>query len=79
MTDKEIQKLRRSELLEILYSLRKEVDSLQAENEALKKKLEEQNSVFGEILSIVKETNTIIKGEETEKVCCAEETENTND
>ena len=40
MTDKELRKLKRSELMEILYYLQKEVDTLQKENESLKQQLE---------------------------------------
>lgn len=64
MTDKEISKLRRSELLEILYSLRKEIDLLEEENKSLKMELEEikyKDSIFNEILEVAKETNTIVK------------------
>lgn len=40
MTDKELRKLKRPELLEILYYLQKEAEDLRAENESLKEKLE---------------------------------------
>ncbi len=40
MTDKELRKLKRPELLEIMYYLQKEVEELRAENESLKNKLE---------------------------------------
>lgn len=40
MTDKEIAKLRRKDLLEILYFMRKEIDALKDENDLLKSKLE---------------------------------------
>ncbi len=39
MTDKELRKLKRSELMEILYYLQKEVETLQKENESLKQQL----------------------------------------
>lgn len=40
MTEKELRKLKRSELLEIMYYLQKELETVQAENESLKQKLE---------------------------------------
>ncbi len=40
MTDKELRKLKRPELLEIMYYLQKEVEELREENESLKNKLE---------------------------------------
>ncbi|MDE6833704.1 MAG: hypothetical protein K2J39_05595 [Ruminococcus sp.] len=49
MTDKELHKLKRSELLDLLYYIRKELDKLQEENESLKKQLE-NNSHNRELL-----------------------------
>lgn len=40
MTDKELRKLKRAQLLEILFYLQKELDSLKQENEELKQRLE---------------------------------------
>lgn len=40
MTDKELHKLKRSELLDLLLYMRRELDELQAENESLKKQVE---------------------------------------
>lgn len=40
MTDKELHKLKRSELLDLLLYMRKELNELQAENESLKKQVE---------------------------------------
>lgn len=40
MTDKELHKLKRTELLEVLLDMRMEFDKITAENEDLKKKLE---------------------------------------
>lgn len=40
MTDKELQKLRRSELIEILFYMRKEIDELKAENERLVQRID---------------------------------------
>ena len=44
MTDKELHKLKRSELLDLLFYMRKELDGLQEENDNLKKQLEESKS-----------------------------------
>ena len=49
MTDKELHKLKRPELLNLLFYMRKELDELQAENESLKKQLE-NNSHNRELL-----------------------------
>ena len=40
MTDKQVKKLKRSELLELLYYARKEIDRLQQENDQLKERLD---------------------------------------
>lgn len=40
MTDKELRKLKRAELLEILYYLQKEIDRLKQENAELKEHIE---------------------------------------
>lgn len=40
MTDKELHKLKKSELLELLLTMRKEIDVLQTENNDLKQKLD---------------------------------------
>ena len=42
MTDKELSKLRRVELLEILYELRKQLDAAKKENEDLRAELEKE-------------------------------------
>lgn len=44
MTDKELKKLSRTELLELMLYLKKELDSVKAENEELKGKLEKKNA-----------------------------------
>ncbi|MDO4945173.1 MAG: hypothetical protein Q4E74_08265 [Ruminococcus sp.] len=44
MTDKELKRLSRSELLELMLYLKKELDSEKSENEELRKKLEEKNT-----------------------------------
>ncbi len=40
MTDKQLHRLKRPELIEILYYLRKELDDVKNENERLKKRLD---------------------------------------
>lgn len=40
MTDKEVKKLKRAELLELLFGMRKEIDRLLSENESLKQRTE---------------------------------------
>ncbi len=41
MTEKELRKLKRAELIEILYYMRTEIDELKAENEQLKSRLDQ--------------------------------------
>ncbi len=48
MTDKEIRKLKRADLLEILYYLQKEIEELTKENESLKAQLENSKVSFSE-------------------------------
>lgn len=40
MTDKQLRKLKRPDLIEILYQLRTELDQVRSENEKLRKKLD---------------------------------------
>lgn len=40
MTDKELKKLKRSELVEILYYMRREIDELREENEKLESRID---------------------------------------
>lgn len=48
MTDKEIRKLKRADLLEILYYLQKEIEELTKENESLKSQLENSKTILSE-------------------------------
>ncbi|MDD6102313.1 MAG: hypothetical protein PUB67_04300 [Clostridiales bacterium] len=59
MTDKELSKLSKTQLLEILYFLRKENDELKNENQRLIYNLEkyEKNGIYKEILEAVKENS----------------------
>ena len=72
MTDKELRKLKRSELLEIMYYLQKEVETLQKENESLKQQLEmQQGGISSEnlekIIKVVKATvDNAIRGQSDE-------------
>lgn len=58
MTDKELRKLKRRELLELMYYLKKELEEVKLENEDLRKQLEDktgaQSDVNDDILAIVK-------------------------
>lgn len=45
MTDKELHKLKRPELLDLLLYMRKELDELQEENESLKKQVENSEHI----------------------------------
>ncbi|MGN0165226.1 MAG: hypothetical protein ACI39R_03510 [Lachnospiraceae bacterium] len=56
MDDKELKKLKKSELLEILLYMRKEIDSLKEENRQLTEKIEKMDtsSLNDEILSLAK-------------------------
>lgn len=54
MTDNELKKLRRRELLEILYYMRKEIDETKLENERLQKLLDERNKDHEEVMSELK-------------------------
>ncbi len=54
MTDKEVQKLKRSELLEIMLGLQNELDNKIEENKELRKKLEDRQIIIDEAGSIAK-------------------------
>lgn len=64
MTEKELHKLRKTELLEILLALRKELEHVKQENISLQQKLEtaeEQKTVTEEILHTVRETAVLVQ------------------
>lgn len=48
MTDKQLRKLRRAELLEMMFYIQKELDELKEENESLKQKLEKAEGGLSE-------------------------------
>lgn len=58
MTDKELRKLKRKELLELMYYLQKELEDVKLENAELHKQLEDkaeaQSNANNDILEIVK-------------------------
>jgi|GEM_PF-604880 hypothetical protein len=73
MTDKELRKLKRAELIEILYYLKKENEELEEENNRLKDRL---YTLAGEALKLQGQDNA---GEGAESVCVSnplEEEEN---
>lgn len=49
LTDRELRKLRRKELLELLFYLRRELDEAKKENESLKRRLEESGDSKDEL------------------------------
>ncbi len=61
MTDKELKKLKKTELLELMLYLRRELDTVKSENEELRRQLEEytigQNGMQNEIFEAVKKAN----------------------
>lgn len=63
MTDKELRKLKRAELLEILFYLRKELDELQAENAALTERIDEltKSSHGAEVVLSEESRNELLK------------------
>jgi hypothetical protein len=65
MTDAELRKLRRQELLEILFEMRSELDKVKSENERLRKRLEENTD--GELIALVRTS-----AERIEQLCRAQ-------
>lgn len=64
MTDKELRKLTRTELYELLLYFKNESDQLKEENEALKAELgmlRSMNNEIGEILDTVRESSEILR------------------
>lgn len=54
MTDKELKKLSRTELLELMLYLRKELDSVKEVNESLKKQLDEKDAAVSALCGELK-------------------------
>lgn len=70
MTEKELHKLHKTELLELLLEMRSELDRLREENTALEEKLEAasaQRALLEQILGIVEETAAQVKGISAQK------------
>jgi hypothetical protein len=67
MTDRELRGLKRSELLELMFSLRKELDKANEENESLKKQLEAIDSSHEELLRLMKKASL-----QLDSLCAAE-------
>lgn len=63
MTDKELRKLKRTDLLEILYYLQKEIDELKEENAALKEKAAGFSISDSDVSKIAEAVVKAVKGE----------------
>lgn len=71
MTDKELRRLKRSELLELMFYLREELDKLKEENESLKSRIddlskaamESQNNLSDEFVKTI--SDAVKKAAET--------------
>lgn len=55
MTDRELRKLKRTELLELMYYLKEELEKVKQENEILKGKLEAQSAGQGDVTAKILE------------------------
>lgn len=53
MTDKELQKLNRTELLEMLVAMKKELDRVNSENDLLELKLKEKTDSEKELMGLL--------------------------
>ncbi len=70
MTEKELHKLHKTELLEMMLEMRTELDRVREENTVLEQKLEETNAqrvLLEKILGIVEETAAQVKGISAQK------------
>lgn len=76
MTDKELKKLKRVELIEILYYLKKENEELKAENDLLKDKL---FSLADEAIELKKKQAAVSETETPEPAESASEDKKSND
>jgi len=61
MTDKELKKLKRTELLELMLFMKKELDRVKDENSVLEKKLEEREADLDELLGRTGETLRMVR------------------
>lgn len=62
MTDKELRKLKRADLLEILYYLQKEIDELKEENAMLKEKVAGFNISDSDLQRIAEAVKAVMNG-----------------
>ncbi len=71
MTDKELKKLKRTELLELMLYLRRELDLVKQENETLRSQLnahsQEQGNIQRELMETVRKT-----AQQVEQLCKAQ-------
>lgn len=74
MTDKELKKLKKTELLELMLYLRRELDTVKKDNEELRRQLEAytigQKDMHSELLDAVKKAN-----EKLDALCSAKNIE----
>lgn len=75
MTDKELRRLKRADLLEIMFYLRDEIDELKKENESLKSRIDEMSDAAmnerteisdNSVLRIADAVRNIIKEDKSE-------------
>lgn len=76
MTDKELRKLKRSELLELMYYLKKELEDVKSENKDLRGQLEdkanEKADINSDILAAVQKI-----AEQVDSLCNAKSSDDT--
>lgn len=74
MTDKELRKLHKSELIEVLYEISKELENVRKENEELKQQIKTKDESHGELMMLVRET-----AENVRNLCGIESNENSEE
>lgn len=62
MTEKELHRLSKSELLELMLAVRKEYDELKKENDELKEKLADREALLSRLDSIEKKVAALVGG-----------------
>ncbi|WP_294408497.1 hypothetical protein [uncultured Ruminococcus sp.] len=62
MTEKELHRLSKSELLELMLAVRKEYDELKKENDELKEKLADKEALLSRLDSIEKKVAALVGG-----------------
>lgn len=62
MTEKELHRLSKSELLELMLAVRKEYDELKKENDELKEKLADKEALLSRLDSIEKKVVALVGG-----------------